>query len=95
MAALPHETLLHPMMRKLRAYDAQNNTDYVRSFEVYLSNRCNITDTARILHMHRNTLLHRIKRIEELLDSTFEDWKLRRVLLLSVDYMHLLDDDPL
>lgn len=42
--------------------------------------------------MHRNTLLHRIKRIEELMGSTFEDWQLRRMLMLSFDYLYLDDD---
>lgn len=88
----PKETMLHPMIRKLVAYDLANNTDYLDTFKVYLNNRCNMTDTAKQLHMHRNTLLHRIKRIEELLDSELYDWELRRKLLLSIDYLNL--DDP-
>lgn len=88
----PKETMLHPMVRRLIAYDLANNTDYLDTFKVYLNNRCNMTDTAKQLHMHRNTLLHRIKRIEELLESDLADWELRRKLLLSIDYLNL--DDP-
>ena len=80
------------MVRRLIAYDLANNTDYLDTFKVYLNNRCNMTDTAKQLHMHRNTLLHRIKRIEELLESDLADWELRRKLLLSIDYLNL--DDP-
>lgn len=88
----PVETMLHPMIRRLIQYDREYHTDYLETFKIYLNNRCNVTDTAKQLHMHRNTLLHRIKRIEELLGSTFEDWQLRRVLLLSFDYLYLNDD---
>lgn len=91
IANQPPETLLHPMIRRLAAYDSSNHTDYLETFKTYLNNRCNATETAQQLHMHRNTLLHRIKRIEELLDSTFEDWNLRRVLLFSIDYLNLIN----
>ena len=85
----PVETMLHPMIRKLIAYDREYHTDYLETFKIYLNNRCNVTETAKQLHMHRNTLLHRVKRIEELLDSSFDDWQLRRMLLLSFDYLYL------
>lgn len=88
----PVETMLHPMIRTLISYDHQCHTDYLETFKIYLNNRCNVTETAKQLHMHRNTLLHRIKRIEELLGSTFDDWTLRRMLLLSFDYLYLDDD---
>ena len=88
----PQETMIHPMIRKLLAYDLANNTDYLDTFKVYLNNRCNMTDTAKQLYMHRNTLLHRIKRVEELLGgSSVEDWGLRRRLLFSIDYLNLND----
>lgn len=86
----PKETMLHPLIRTLMAYDHRCHTDYLETFKVYLNNRCNVTDTAKQLHMHRNTLLHRVKRIEELLGTTFaESWELRRMLMLSFDYLYL------
>lgn len=88
----PVETMLHPMIRRLIQYDREYHTDYLETFKIYLNNRCNVTETAKQLHMHRNTLLHRVKRIEELLNCTFEDWQLRRMLLLSFDYLYLNDN---
>ena len=79
------DTLTHPMIKKLIDYDQKYNTDYLETFKVYLRNNCNISETSKILHMHRNTLLYRIKRIEELLGSTFEDWELRKHLFFSID----------
>lgn len=89
LANQPPETLIHPMIRKLQKYDEENGVNYLETFKVYLNNRCNAAETSEQLYMHRNTLLHRIKRIEELLGHTLEDWTLRRVLLFSIDYLYL------
>ena len=89
LANQPPETLIHPMIRKLQKYDEENGVNYLETFKVYLNNRCNAAETSEQLHMHRNTLLHRIKRIEELLGRSLEDWTLRRVLLFSIDYLYL------
>ena len=89
LANQPPETLIHPMIRKLQRYDEENGVNYLETFKVYLNNRCNAAETSQQLYMHRNTLLHRIKRIEELLGHTLEDWTLRRVLLFSIDYLYL------
>ncbi len=95
MTAQPVETMYHPMVRRLMSYDLENNTDYLETFKVYLNNNCNVTETASQLYMHRNTLLHRIKRIEEILGTPFVDWETRRRLLLSFDYFLLARDLPL
>ena len=77
---------------RIRAYDEQHGTDNLAFLRAYLRYERRTTVVAEKLHMHRNTLLHRIKRIEELLGSTFDDWTLRRMLLLSFDYLYLDDD---
>ena len=89
----PVETLLHPVVRKILKYDTENQTDYLDTLETYLTFRCNITDTARQLHMHRNTLQHRVKKIEEIAGCSFEDWSLRRAILFSNDYLKFVHDD--
>jgi hypothetical protein len=81
------DTLRHPMIKKLINYDLKHNADYLETFKAYLRNNCNISNTSKILHMHRNSLLYRINRIEELLGSTFDNWELRRQLLFSIDYL--------
>lgn len=95
MTELPPETLLHPMVRNLQAYDQENGTEFLETFKVYLNNRCNAAETSAQLHMHRNTLLNRIRRIEEILGQSFDDWTLRRTLLLSIDYLYLGEDKPI
>lgn len=89
----PVETMLHPVVRKILKYDKDNSTDYLDTLETYLTFRCNVTDTAKQLHMHRNTLQHRIKKIEEIGGRSFDDWSLRRAILFSNDYLKFVHDE--
>ena len=44
-----------------------------------------IADTARAMNLHRNTLLYRLKRLEELVAEDLEDSMVRLYLLLSFE----------
>lgn len=92
MSEVPPEMLLHPMVRKIQEYDQANGTNLLETLKIYLNNRCNAAETSSQLHMHRNTLLHRIKRIEEIIGQPFDDWTLRRILLLSIDYLYIEEE---
>ncbi len=87
----PLETIIHPAIRKLLAYDNENHTDYLETLKVYLNNRASITSASKQLHMHRNTLQNRINRISEILNDDFSDWETRRLLLYSIDYLHFME----
>lgn len=89
--AEPVETLIHPWIRKLLAYDRANNTDYLETLKVYLNNLASITEASKELHIHRNTLQHRMNRINEILGTKFEDWQTRRILLYSIDFIHFAE----
>lgn len=90
----PPVTMMHPAITALADYDGKNSTDYLKTLTFYLRNRCNVADTAKELNMHRNTLLHRIKRIGEIAEISFDDWRVRRALLYSIDMREALDALP-
>ena len=50
---------------KLAAYDAKRGTKLVHTLDVYLDHAGSQVDAAEALHIHRNTLLHRLERIEK------------------------------
>ena len=87
----PVETIIHPQIRKLLAYDRQYHTDYLETLKVYLNNRASITSASKQLHMHRNTLQNRINRISEIVESDFSNWETRRLLLYSIDFIHFVE----
>jgi len=54
-------------IQHLAAYDKERNADLVLTLETYLNHGSSLVDAAEALHIHRNTLMHRLERIEELL----------------------------
>ena len=52
----------------LAAYDNKRRTELIKTLETYLDFGGSLVDAAQALYIHRNTLLHRIERIETLCD---------------------------
>ena len=53
-------------IQTLRQYDQERDADLVKTLESYLEHGGALVDTAKSLFIHRNTLLHRLERIESL-----------------------------
>lgn len=60
------EELLEHVLGPLRDYDRMHQTELVRTLAVLLRNNRSPTPTAAELFIHRQTLVYRIRRIEEL-----------------------------
>jgi len=58
----------HPSLQKLIEYDSENNTDYARTLYTFIVNSKNITDSAKALNIHRNTMFYRLEKIESIMD---------------------------
>jgi purine catabolism regulator len=67
LAAIYDETI-----RPLDEYDARRRAQLLHTLEVFLAEERSLNRTARVLHMHRNTLAKRIARIEEILGRSLE-----------------------
>ncbi len=79
---------LHPALQTLRAYDGRHHTAFYETLRIYLRNERNIADTARELNLHRNSLLYRLKRLEELVEDNLDDPLVRLHLMLSFEIEH-------
>lgn len=80
---LLQEHLLQPLI----AYDTSNHTELLATLDAYLQYGCNTSAAAKDLFLHRNTMIHRIEKIKELLQIDFTDETenlLLRLALLSV-----------
>ena len=49
----------------------------------YLLNNCNYTKTAEVVGMHRNTVIYKLQKAEEIVDMDMDDPMLRQRLLWS------------
>ena len=73
-----------PGLERLKQQDASAGTEYYRTLAVYLREERDQTKTADVLCIHRNTLIYRIKKIEQILGADLTDARQRFLLLLSL-----------
>lgn len=65
--------LLFRAIHALHEYDRDHDSHLLDTLECYLDCNQKATETSRLLHMHRNTVLYHIERIEQLLGVTLND----------------------
>lgn len=57
----------------LADYDIARKTELVKTLETYLDHGGSLVETAQALYLHRNSLLHRVNRIEQLCKVNLRD----------------------
>lgn len=75
----------HPALAVLKTYDQDHHTEFYQTLRAYLQNERSLVRTAAGLKLHRNSLLYRVRRLEELLDADLEDPVVRLHILLSYE----------
>ena len=76
--------LLHPAVDILQRYDQSNQTQLLQTLLVYLQQEQNMSETARLLHVHRNTMKYRMEKILQLTQIDLSDWQEQTYLTLSL-----------
>ena len=69
--------------------DIRSNSALIETLEGLFHCNGNLSETARTMHLHRNSLLYRLGRIEELLGRSLEDPELRLSLQIALKIRHL------
>ncbi|WP_459481077.1 PucR family transcriptional regulator [Clostridium saccharoperbutylacetonicum] len=77
---------------KLIDYDKSNNTTFVSTLHEFLIQERNLAHTAKALHIHRNTLIYRINKIQEITDYNLDDSNYRFSLLFSFKILSFMKD---
>ncbi|WP_434311749.1 PucR family transcriptional regulator [Hominifimenecus sp. rT4P-3] len=75
--------LCTPKYTILKRHDIEEKDNLCEILEVYIQNNCNTTKTAKDLYLHRNTVINKISRIEEIIGRSLDDWNLQMMLMLS------------
>ena len=83
--------LCDPVVLKMRAYDAQYHTEYLRDLELYLGCGKNINQTAQKACVHKNSMYYRISRMEDLFGLSLDDEEACFSLRLSLKILRLID----
>ena len=58
---------------RVSAYDGTKGAELIQTLEAYFASRCSPDATAKRLHLHRNSLLYRLRRIEEIAGVRLDD----------------------
>ena len=82
-ASIPEREMINDFLLRIVDYDKDHHTAYFRTLCTYLRMERNFTDTAAALHLHRNTVIYQIHRIEELFCLDLTDPELRLQILMS------------
>lgn len=91
----PHEALMeynHPIVRKLKEYDQENETDLHDTLLYYLVFRNSLQLVATKMYIHRNTVRLRLNKIEELFNIDLNDMQLCNQLIFSLAISKFLDN---
>jgi Regulator of polyketide synthase expression len=75
---------IHPEVKLLYEYDYKNNTECLKTLFMFLIHERNINLTATMMHLHRNTLQYRLRKITELVKIDFDDYKERQWIIASI-----------
>lgn len=52
----------------VHSYDGRQQTNLAATLCCYMANRCNVSETAKELHVHPNTVSYRLRRVEKLME---------------------------
>ena len=80
----------HPDVLCIHQADETEKTEFLKTLAVYLSCERNITHAAKELFIHRNTLIYRLKKINEMLTADLDDPYTRDYIRFSIYIVRIL-----
>lgn len=80
-----YQETLGPLLHQ----DSRNDNTLLETLEGFFRCNGNLSETARTMHLHRNSLLYRLGRIEEILGASLDDPELRLSLQIALKIHHL------
>jgi len=74
---------IHPALKMISAYDRDNETEFLPTLKCYCQCLFQKNEASEQLHVHRNTLLYRLNRMEELFGLDLKDVNTLEHLMIS------------
>lgn len=78
-----------PTVYRLWEMEQQNGTEQFQTLKVFLENERSVSKTSEALFTHRNTVIYRLKKIEEILKHSLDDPYVRQYCRLSILVLEL------
>lgn len=71
--------------------DIKTGNNNLKLLEIFLNRDRNITQTAKEMNLHRNSVIYRIERIEKMLEASLDDYKVRNEIIMSLAVLKFMD----
>jgi purine catabolism regulator len=88
----PVQTFTQQIIGPLAEYDRGHRGNLVETIDAYFHHHANVSQTAESLFIHRNTLLYRLERIQELTGQDINQSDMRLALHLALKFWQLRPD---
>lgn len=75
--------LASPAVITLMRYDRMHKTELCDVLLYYLISGCSVIKTSKMMYMHRNTVLNKLNKINQLIHMPLEDGRIQQQLLFS------------
>ena len=82
------DEFIHPTVRAIRDYDAEHESEYGLTLHTYLLRGKDAMKTCDELHIHKNTLSYRLRRLASMHGIDWDDGYLLTQLLISLEILH-------
>lgn len=89
LGKLPLRACFPSGLKRLVEHDAGSAVSYLETLKIYLEQNMSVTRTASRLFLNRSTLLERMNRIKNLLDSDLQDAEERLLLQILLKAMEV------
>lgn len=86
----PLDKLYYQKLNLLIEDDNKNSNDNLNLLKIYLENDRNISFTAKKVNLHRNTVIYRLNKMEEMLNLNFSLPEVKLRLLISLKILEII-----
>ncbi len=86
------EILVPKFIYKLKYDDINNGTDLLRTLYFYLVEERSLLKASQRMNVHRNSIVYRINKINELVDINLDDYKARQNIISALEIIDRLDN---
>ena len=89
--ALDIRLLCSEQILRIYEHDQKHGSDLIQTLYVYLLENKSLIRASERLHVHRNTMVYRLAKINEIADLDMNDGKMRQNLLFSCTVLQYVD----
>lgn len=79
--------LIHPSIVEIARYDQKHNNNLLEVLYQYLLNNRNLTQTAKALYLHRNTVIKKVGKLTKIIGADLDNGELQSRIMFSCQFV--------